>query len=378
MSTRPLLAIVDDNPLVLKSARSILMNDYDVVTLPSGPKLFEMLEGGWNNPDLILLDVLMPNMSGYEVMVQLRHTASSSEIPVIFLTSKTNEGSELTGLNLGAVDYIRKPFEPDILKKRISTQLLVRQREKELKQANEALRHQVSNQTKNMDIFQDAMLEVIGDLVEFRDSTTGDHISRCVHLYSLTVDKLLEQGLYLETLYHWNLSNLIHSSQLHDIGKISVSDAILLKPGPLTPEEFEIMKTHTTSGARIIDNMQHRVTNSEFLEHAKVLAVSHHERWDGTGYPHGLSGKDIPLQGRIMALVDVFDALVSRRPYKEAFTHKSAMNIIRAERGTHFDPNLTDIFLSAVEEYSQDTTETGRQIAPRMDALAEPGQLQEE
>jgi putative two-component system response regulator len=344
------IAIVDDNPLVLKAARDMLMDEHDVVTLPSGEKLFQMLEQeDWRLPDLILLDVMLPEMNGFEILKRMKMDDRLRGIPVIFLTARVDEQSEITGLGLGAVDYIRKPFSPAILKKRVQTQLLLRQNAETLKMMNKSLRLQVREQVATVNSFQTAMMEMIGDLVEFRDSYTGDHIGRTVKLLERFVDALLEQGLYTDTLLGWNLGNLIQSSQLHDIGKINIPDRILLKPGKLTFEEFEVMKTHTTIGEKILMTLQGKVKNNDFLEHARIFAISHHERWDGTGYPKGLKGEEIPLQGRLMTFVDVYDALTSMRPYQDPFSPAAAGKIIRSLKGAQFDPFMTEPFLAVVE-----------------------------
>jgi putative two-component system response regulator len=341
---KPKVALVDDSTANLLVGKRILSEKFDVETLMSAEAMFVYLET--TLPDLILLDVLMPEMSGYEAIVLLKGSQRTRDIPVIFLTSLTDSENEIEGLDLGAVDYILKPFSPALLIKRIESHLLLEDQKKELKGYASHLEDMVAEKTRTISTLQESILVTMSRLAEFRDATTGEHIDRTSHLFQILVEILLQGGVYDDILGGWDLALLAHSAQLHDVGKIAIRDMILLKPTKLDFGEFEEMKKHTLYGESIIDSIQSLAKGSHvFLTHAKILASSHHEKWDGSGYPRGLSGENIPLQGRIMAIVDVYDALVSERPYKKAFTHDAALDILRDGRGTHFDPLLIDAFV---------------------------------
>ncbi|MDR2087893.1 MAG: response regulator [Clostridiales Family XIII bacterium] len=342
---RKKILLVDDNPVNLKLARNTLMDLYDVFTVPSAEKLFVFLER--TLPDMILLDVLMPGIDGYEAMQRLMRDDRTKQIPVIFLTSKTDTGSEMEGLSLGAVDYITKPFVPQLLLKRVETHMLMEAQKEELKYINANLERIVREKTSAVVELQNAVLATVSELVECRDDVTGGHVERTAHTMRRLVRTMMDQGVYLDELASWDIELFLQSSQLHDVGKISIHDNILLKPAKLTDEEFEEMKNHAIFGEEIIDRIQRNTQESAFLTHAKIMAGSHHEKWDGSGYPRGMRGENIPLQGRIMAIADVYDALVSKRPYKEPFSHEKAMQIMRESRGNHFDPAILDAFISA-------------------------------
>jgi len=353
---RSTIVIVDDNIANLRIGKNALSAAYDVYTVLSAEKMFALLQK--NKPQLVLLDVDMPVMDGYAAIRLLKSNPMTKDIPVIFLTGKSDERSELEGLSLGAIDYIAKPFSPPLLRKRIEVHLMLEAQKRmledqadtlelqaqALKNFNENLQNLVEEKTEKVITLQNAILQTVADLVESRDSTTGGHIARIQHGIGILANALRERGLYEEDMQGWALEQLVESSQLHDVGKIAISDVILNKPGKLDAEEFAEIKKHAQLGVRIIERIEALTPGSDFLWHAKVCSGSHHEKWDGTGYPQGLSGTDIPLQGRLMAVADVYDALVSRRPYKEALCHEDAVDIILAGRGTHFDPVLTDLF----------------------------------
>jgi putative two-component system response regulator len=275
---------------------------------------------------------------------------------VIFLTAKTDTEDELEGLDLGAIDYIVKPFIPALLLKRIEIHLLVETQKKkleiqgmELKNFNDNLQKMVEKKTKTVLELQDAILKTMADLVESRDDITGGHIERTRRGVGLLIEALRDHPVFGEEVSGWDIKLVLQSSQLHDVGKIAINDQILRKPGKLDHAEFEEMKKHTTFGVQIIERIESSTKASDFLKHAEIFAGTHHEKWDASGYPNGLAGEDIPLQGRIMALADVYDALVSERPYKKAFSHAEAVKIIQAGKGNQFDPRLTDIFISVIE-----------------------------
>jgi putative two-component system response regulator len=319
--------------------------------LNSCSKFLKLLEK--NIPDLILLDVEMPEMNGYEAIKIIKGKKETEHIPVIFLTARNDVEGELEGLSLGAVDYITKPFRPPLLIKRIEAHLLVETQKKELINFNNSLQEMVEQKTKSVMELQSAILKTMAELVECRDDVTGGHIERTTSYLSVLLNALAELGLYGKEMTSWDLKLLLQSAQLHDVGKIAVKDSILQKTSKLTAEEFEEIKKHTTFGREVIERIKRKTSERDFLEHAGIFAASHHEKWDGTGYPEGLKGKDIPLQGRLMAIADVYDALVSDRPYKKAFTHEDAVDIITKGRGTHFDPVLVDTFLKVADKFSK-------------------------
>jgi len=348
---RKTIFLVDDDLTNLTIGDEVLSEYYNVFTLSSGALLLKMLER--HIPDLILLDVEMPEMNGYETIKRLKKTIETSHIPVIFLTAKTDSESELKGLSLGAIDYITKPFSPPLLLKRIEVHLLVEKQKQELINFNSNLLEMVEAKTKTVLDLQNAVLRTMAELVECREDITGGHIERTQSYLSILLSALLAHGLYKEETSTWDMNLLLQSTPLHDVGKVIIRDNILLKPGKLTEEEFEQIKRHTTFGEEVIERIKSNTVEQAFLDYAKIFAGSHHEKWDGSGYPRGLAGKDIPLLGRAMAIVDVYDALVSDRPYKKAFTHDEAVRIIVDSKGTHFDPELVDLFLEVSEKFKK-------------------------
>jgi len=351
---RQIIVMVDDNVTTLNIARNILRGHYDVYALPSGIVLFNLLEK--ITPDLILLDIEMPGISGYEAIRKLKADERLSEIPVIFVTSRYDECSELEGLSLGAIDYITKPFSPALLLRRIKNHLLIATQEKELKSFNTNLMQKVDQKAQQIIQMQFAILNVVAELVEFRDRKTGGHIARTQQYLDLLVKRMLKDGVYLDEISSWDLTFLIPSAQLHDVGKIAISDTILNKPAKLTAEEFEIMKTHVARGMDAIERIENETHADSFLSHAKRFAGYHHEKWDGTGYPYGLAGEDIPLQGRLMAIADVYDALISARPYKEEMPLDVAKSIILDGEGKHFDPTLIGVFRNVADGFEEVAT----------------------
>jgi putative two-component system response regulator len=284
-----------------------------------------------------LLDIEMPGMNGFEAMKHLKMNNLHAEIPVIFLTGRSDVESEAYGIELGAVDFITKPFSKPVLLNRIKNHLniddLIRERTVQLVERKEQLVR-----------LQNSLVFTMADLVENRDKNTGGHIDRTAIYMKTLIEAMLAKGAYADEMRDWNLGLVVSSARLHDVGKIAIPDSILNKPGSLTKEEFDTMKRHPTEGETIIEKAISRTGNGEFLYNARIIAAHHHERWDGTGYPYGLKSTEILLQGRLMAIIDVYDALVSERPYKRAFTHEEAVSIITAESGKHFDPLITRVF----------------------------------
>jgi putative two-component system response regulator len=358
VSERKTIFLVDDDLTNLTVGRNALEERYDVLTLNSGARLLKMLDK--NIPNLILLDVEMPEMNGYDAIKAIKDNPETAAIPVIFLTAKSDDGSELEGLSLGAIDYIIKPFSTPLLLKRIELHLLVETQKAELQEQklelmrfNTNLQEMVKSRTRTVVELQNALLKTMAELVECRDDITGGHIERTQSYLGTLLDAMQKQGVYREEMATWDVKLVLQSAQLHDVGKIAIKDGILNKPGKLTPEEFEEIKKHTTFGGTVIDKIKESTSEQAFLEYAKIFALTHHEKWDGTGYPYGLKGEEIPLLGRIMAIADVYDALVSDRPYKKAFSHEEAVQIIMDGKGTHFDPILADLFFSVADEFNE-------------------------
>ena len=330
-----IIFVVDDSPTNLVTAKNVLADKYKTFTLPSAARMFQLLQK--ITPELILLDVEMPEMNGFEALARLKSDVKYKSIPVMFLTAKNDVDSEIRGFEMGAIDFIIKPFSPPVLIRRIETHIEV---DRLIKESLQAVR-KVHNAT----------ISVIANMVEHRDEVTGGHIERTQRYLSILVNELIRLGIYADEMSNWHLDTLLPSAQLHDVGKITISDLILNKPGKLTDEEFDLIKRHCHEGERIIDEIIEKADDDGVLIHAKRFAGYHHEKWDGTGYPRGLSGEAIPLEGRIMALADVYDALVSARPYKKPFTHEQAEEIIKNSSGTHFDPRLVEVFLNVADDF---------------------------
>ncbi|MCL2201945.1 MAG: response regulator [Oscillospiraceae bacterium] len=351
MNAMKKIITVDDNLTNLTVLKNILKPVYETYPVSSAAKMFDLLEKV--TPDLILLDVEMPDISGYDAIRLLKSNPAHRDIPVIFVSALSGEKEELTGLELGAVDYIYKPFVASVLLRHIETHLKLAEAKRELLELNGDIQRKLS--TKIMEVFelQNSILDIVASMVESRDGTTGGHIYRIQKYLMCLIESMVEQDIYTDEVTGWDLDFLIPSSQLHDVGKIAISDIILNKPGKLTPEEYEVMKTHVPLGADAISRMQGNVKGSSFLNYALVFAEAHHERWDGLGYPYGLSGENIPLIGRIMAIADVYDALVSTRPYKEPLSPEKAAMIILDGDGTQFDPNIIKVFKSVSDKFAE-------------------------
>jgi putative two-component system response regulator len=348
-TNKKVILLVDDNVTNLKIGKAILKDNYIIYTVTSAEMMFILLRSV--RPDMILLDIEMPDMDGFEALKGLKAEPALADIPVIFLTAKSGENDEWAGLSLGARDYIAKPFSPALLLLRIENHMLMIEQNYQLKDLNNHLEEKVQARTDQVEELQDAILYTLADLLEFRDDVTGGHICRTKYYLELLIQEVIKEDAFAEETQHWNVKNILQSSQLHDVGKIAISDAILNKPGKLTPEEFEIMKTHTTEGVKTIKRIAEKVAVGDFLEYASLIAGNHHEKWDGSGYPCGLAGEAIPLVGRLMALVDVYDALVSARPYKEPMSAEEARAVIVEGKGTHFDPRLVDIFERVFDDF---------------------------
>ncbi|MCL2501399.1 MAG: response regulator [Defluviitaleaceae bacterium] len=330
--------IVDDNETNRMAAKSALDGTYKNFALPSAARMFNMLEK--ITPDLILLDIDMPEMDGFEALSVLKADDKLKRIPVIFLTAKNDAESETRGFEIGAIDFMHKPFSPPVLIKRIGLHI---ETDRLIKESLHSVRE-----------IHNATINVIANMVESRDKVTGGHIDRTQKYLSILVNELLRSGVYADEVSAWNLDVFVPSAQLHDVGKIVISDVILNKPAKLTDEEFDLIKTHCAEGESVIERIMNKTSKTKddrFLLHAKRFAGSHHEKWDGSGYPNRLAGEGIPLESRLMAIADVYDALVSERPYKKPFTHEQAMEIIKKDSGTHFDPKLVEAFLNVADDF---------------------------
>ena len=351
IDAKPAVLIVDDSPDNIALMSSLLKETYRVKAATSG-ELALALVAGANPPDLVLLDIVMPGMDGYEVCQRMKADPVSADIPVIFLTARSEAPDEEKGLGLGAIDYITKPISPPIMMARIRTHLRLKSVSDFLKDKNAYLESEVARRTEEIGMVQDATMIALGSLAETRDNETGNHIRRTQCYIKALAEKLADHPRFRKQLDTENIQLLYKSAPLHDIGKVGIPDTILRKAGKLDEKEFEIMKRHTVLGRDAILAAEKRLDSpNTFLAMARELAWSHHERWDGKGYPRGLAGDDIPLPGRLMAIPDVYDALISKRVYKNAYTHEEAVDFIKAGDGKQFDPDILDAFMKISDTF---------------------------
>lgn len=344
--------VVDDSPDSLTLMSGLLKDTYRVKVATHGDT---GLKVAWSAqpPDLILLDIMMPDVDGYEVCRQLKANPASQGIPVIFLTAKSDAEDEQIGLSLGAVDYITKPISPAILLARVATQLALKASADFLRDKNDFLEQEVARRTQELSDAQDVTILAMTSLAETRDSDTGNHIRRTQHYVKALAEALIAHPRFADKLSTQIINVLFKSAPLHDIGKVGIPDRILLKPSSLSVEEFDIMKTHTTLGFEAIEQAEKTLgTQVPFLQMAKEIALSHQEKWDGSGYPQGLKGDAIPMSARLMAVADVYDALISQRVYKPALPHDRAVQIVFQGRGSHFDPDMVDAFIGIQDEFN--------------------------
>jgi putative two-component system response regulator len=350
---KQVVLIVDDTPENIALMSSLLKGLYRTKVANNGEKAIQIAFSD-DPPDLILLDIMMPGMDGYTVCQQLKENRKTRDIPVIFLTAKAEVEDEEKGFGLGAVDYITKPISPPLVLARVKTHLQMKSVRDFLVDNNKFLEQEVTRRTQEVNMIQDVTLVAMGSLAETRDNETGKHIRRTQGYIKLLAEKLKNHPDYTRFLTDENITLLFKSAPLHDIGKVGIPDHILLKPGKLTAEECEIMKTHTTLGRDAILAAEALIDSPvSFLGLGREIAYSHQEKWDGTGYPEGLSGDDIPISGRLMAVADVYDALISRRVYKEPMPHEKAISIIRDGAGTHFDPDMVSAFLEISGQFHE-------------------------
>jgi len=320
---KPTVLVVDDTPENIDVLSGVLRNRFKVKAALNGEKAIRIANAD-PKPVMILLDIMMPDMDGYEVCRRLKESPATAKIPIIFITAKNEDKDEKMGLELGAVDYITKPINPAIVLARVNTHLA-------LYDQNMALEDKVKERTEELSDTRLKIIHRLGRAAEFKDNETGLHVIRMSHYARLIAEALEYDEGWAELIFN--------AAPMHDIGKIGIPDNILLKPGKLDENEWEVMRKHPEFGSEIIGEDE-----SEILRTSKVIALTHHEKWDGTGYPRQLKGEEIPIEGRIVAIADVFDALTTERPYKKAWTVEDAISLIDENSGTHFDPSLVLLF----------------------------------
>jgi putative two-component system response regulator len=348
MTQKPAILIVDDEAMNVRLLSSILKQDYDLRVAMSGEQALAHIAEHHAELDLILLDVNMPGISGIDVLATLGEKKEWAEIPVIFVTARDQEGEEADGLERGAVDYITKPVSAPIVRARINTQLTLRRAKILLATQNQILEQKVRERTQEISYTQDVIINALTTLALARDKETGNHIIRTQHYVRLLAELIRTLPEYADELRDDAvIEAMFKTAPLHDVGKVGIPDSVLLKPGKLTEEEWAVMRTHPTLGGDALSKACEISggCGTAFLNYAQQIAYSHHEKWDGSGYPEGLSGSAIPLAARLMAIADVYDALISRRCYKDAMSHQQAREVMLEGKGKHFDPVMLQVFL---------------------------------
>lgn len=359
------ISIVDDEPINLMILKKLLSPSFLIRAYKSGAELLQAVEKGVK-PDLILMDIIMPGMDGYQTLSELRKDPANLGIPVIYISALDSLIDEEKGFHLGAVDYITKPFRPGIVLARVNAHLELKQARDRLKNQNEWLEAEVKRRMVENQMIQDTTLNVFAELVETRDNDTANHVLRTQNYVRIIAERLQKNEKFKKRLGDDTIERIVKAAPLHDIGKIGIPDAILLKPGKLDYEEYEVMKTHCKIGGNAIrlainktlsvnktDNEQGEITALYFLEEAERIMNYHHERWDGKGYPEELYGDEIPISARIMALADVFDALTTVRPYKKAWSMDAVVDYILEQKGLQFDPDVVDAFETEIKAFRQ-------------------------
>ena len=350
-ASKPTVLVIDDAPDNLALMSGLLKDSYQVKVAQHGEMGLKVALTS-PPPDLILLDIMMPDLDGYEVCRRLKSNPASRAIPVIFLNAQTDLQDEQKGLLLGAVDYITKPISPSLMLARVATQIALKTNVDFLRDNNAFLEQEVARRIEDLSAAQDVTILAMTSLAETRDSDTGNHIRRIQHYVRALALALKDHPRFADDLGPQAISLLFKSAPLHDIGKFGIPDRILLKPSSLSPEEFEIMKTHTTLGFEAIEQAEKALgLQPPMLRTAKEIVLSHQEKWDGSGYPQGLKGAAIPMSARLMAVADVYDALISQRVYKAALPHDRAVQIVFQGRGSHFDPDMVDAFIGIQDEF---------------------------
>ncbi|MCF6249712.1 MAG: response regulator [Methylococcaceae bacterium] len=343
------ILIVDDERFYINVLVDLLKDKYKLYIAKSGEQALTRIKS--NQPDLILLDIMMPDMDGYQTCIKIKKNPLWTSIPIIFLTGKTDQEAEAKAFDFGAVDFICKPITPATVKARIKTHLSLLKTRKALEKQNQFLEQKVRERTHEIELTQEAAIYSLSLLAEARDQETGEHIQRTQQFVKLLAQKLQTHPKYQSFLDDKTIEILFKSAPLHDIGKIAVPDHILKKPGKLTAEETLEMQKHTIYGGDAISKAEKLSGSSSFLTFAREIAYAHQEKWDGSGYPKGLKGNQIPISARLMALADVYDALVNKRVYKPAFSHKDAVDYINQQKGLHFDPDMVNAFIEIESEF---------------------------
>ena len=349
---RAKILVVDDEKFYLDVVVELLNGDFKVVVAMDGDQALRRAEAD-PLPDLILLDVMMPDMSGYEVCKQLKANPITKDIPVIFLTVKSEVTDEVQGFELGAVDYILKPVSPPIIKARVATHLALNRARRQLADHNHLLEEKVEERTAELSRTKNVAIYCMASLAETRYAETGKHILRTQNYVRILANGLKDHPRFSDYLSDEIIQMLYKTSPLHDIGKVGVPDHILLKPGKLTPDEWVEMKKHAFYGHEALRRAEEELGSTDFVQMAREIAYTHHEKWDGSGYPRGLKGIEIPVSGRLMAVADVYDALISHRVYKSPCPHEEAVESIVQASGSHFDPDVVDQFISLQKEFQE-------------------------
>jgi putative two-component system response regulator len=354
------IVIVDDNPVNLAIGIAVLKDFYTVFAVPSAEKLFVLLKS--TQPDLLLLDIDMPVIDGFQTIKILKADAKTAGIPVIFLSANNTLGDVTKAFGLGAVDFITKPYLPPLLLKRLETYLFLDSQSKQISEYETKIQDLIQDAKTAMGDLQGKLLKTVIDLVERRDEVSGGHVERTRKYMEVLLDVLVKNNVYGDITNSWEKDLVLQSSFLYDLGKISIKDSILLKPGKLAKKEYDEVKKHTLMGVKIIDDIKAKLNEdsaeTNLLNYAKIFAGYHHEKWDGSGYPYGLKGYNIPLPGRLMAIADVYDALIVQRSYKKSYTHEEALAFISRGKGIHFDPVLVDLFVPVSDKFRTISSQT--------------------
>jgi len=361
MDIKPKILVIDDERFYINVLVELLKNDYQLYIAKSGDQALKRIAD--NPPDLILLDIMMPEMDGYQTCQKIKQQPLWADIPIIFLTGKTDPDSEAQAFDYGAVDFISKPIAASTVKARIKTHLSLLLARQTLEMQNLLLEQKVHERTHEIELTQDAAIYSLSMLAEARDEETGEHIQRTQLFVQSLAQKLQSQPKFSDILDDKTIELLYKSAPLHDIGKIAVPDYILKKPGKLTAKEQLEMQKHTIYGGDALKIAEKRSGSSSFLKFAREIAYSHQEKWDGSGYPEGLKGEQIPMSARLMAVADVYDALVNKRIYKPAYSHQEAVDYITQEKGKHFDPDIVDAFIQIEAEFARITQQCNKGLA---------------
>jgi len=342
------ILIVDDMEINRMILQEILCDDYEILQAASGTEALRILFDTSNPlPEVILLDIMMPEMDGYETIDHIKKNKRTKEITVLFITAADTETNEAKALQAGAMDYIKKPFIHEVVKARVDNHVM-------LSNYRRNLESMVEEKTRELSLMHQRTLDTLASIIEYRDLESGLHVQRTTELTKVLVENMLDKPIFREELINQNYRSIVKAVALHDIGKVGIPDEILLKPGRLTPEEFDIIKKHSRIGGNIINAISKDMNDdTKYLQHCRDICLYHHEKWDGSGYPLNLKGEEIPLSARIIAVVDVYDALTSKRCYKDACPYSEAVEIIEKGKGTHFQPEVVDCFLEVSKKFRE-------------------------